>query len=211
LLIYDPKISDKEMLRVLQARAKAGVEIKIIGSVAGRTPFDVQRLAGRRLHTRTIIRDRRQAFLGSQSLRPAELDARREVGLIIRDPQVVRKLIETFESDWTSPGDRKPLAPLEEADTPVADPAVAAERLAVSAKEAQKAVQVLTKELNPLAVSVKKAVRKAVAMAGEDVLHDKDVKDTMKKVVKKAVKEAVKEAVQDAHDAQEVKDAKSQP
>jgi hypothetical protein len=44
---------------------------------------------------------------------------------------------------------------------------------------------------------VKKAVRKAVAQAGDDVLHDKGVKDTMKRVVKKAVKEAVKEAVQD--------------
>ena len=75
-------------------------------------------------------------------------------------------------------------------------------------RKQQKAVRVLTKELDPLAVSVKKAVRKAVAKAGEDVLHDKDVKDTMKKVVKKAVKEAVKEAVQDA---QEVKEAKSQP
>ena len=44
-----------------------------------------------------------------------------------------------------------------------------------------------------------------------DVLHDKAVKDTMKKVVKKAVKEAVKEAVQDAQDAQDVKEAKSEP
>ena len=57
LLIYDPRISDKEMLRVLQERAKAGVEIKIIGSVAGRSQFDVKKLAGTRLHTRTIIRD----------------------------------------------------------------------------------------------------------------------------------------------------------
>ena len=54
-------------------------------------------------------------------------------------------------------------------------------------------------------------MRKAVAKAGEDVLHDKDVKDTMKRVVKKAVKEAVKEAVHDAQDAQKAKDAKSQP
>ena len=36
LLIYDPKISDKEMLRILQERAKAGVEIKVIGKVAGK-------------------------------------------------------------------------------------------------------------------------------------------------------------------------------
>ena len=47
-----------------------------------------------------------------------------------------------------------------------------------------------------------------MAKAGEDVLHDKDVKDTMKKVVKKAVKEAVKEAVQDAQDLQEAKESK---
>jgi hypothetical protein len=53
-------------------------------------------------------------------------------------------------------------------------------------------------------------VRIAVAKAGDGVLHDQGVKDTMKKVVKKAVKEAVKEAVRDAQDAQ-VKEAKSEP
>jgi len=88
------------------------------------------------------------------------------------------------------------------------EPAPTDEPAAVSKREVEKAVEVLTKELDPLAVSVKKAVRKAVTRAGEDVLHDKDVKDTMKKVVKKAVKEAVKEAVQDAQD---VKEAKSPP
>ena len=206
LLIYDPKISDAAMLRLLQERAKAGVEIKVIGSVAGRAQFDAHKLAGQRLHTRTIVRDRRQAFVGSQSLRTAELDARREVGLIVRDAKAVKALIDTFESDWAtaSAGATKAPAPASEPDAPMDEPQ------AVSEKDAEKAVQVLTKELDPLAVSVKKAVRKAVAKAGEDVLHDPDVKDTMKKVVKKAVKEAVKEAVQDAQDAQDVKDAKGQ-
>ena len=60
------------MLRILQERAKAGVEIKVIGKVAGSVRFDVQKLGGTRLHTRTIIRDRRQAFVGSQSLRTAD-------------------------------------------------------------------------------------------------------------------------------------------
>lgn len=202
LLIYDPKISDKEMLRILQERAKAGVEIKVIGSVAGRAPFDVQKLGGTRLHTRTIIRDRRQAFVGSQSLRTAELDSRRELGLIIQDAKAVKKLVDTFETDWASTCEKNAPAPPKEPDAPKDEPA------AVSEKEAEKAVQVLTKELDPLAASVKKAVRKAVAKAGDDVLHDKGVKDTMKKVVKKAVKEAVKEAVQDAQDAQDVKEAK---
>ena len=107
LLIYDVKISDKDMLRVLHERANAGVEIKIIGSVAGHTKLDVQKLAGTRLHTRIIIRDRKQAFVGSQSLRAAELDSRRELGLIIHDAKTVKKLIETFESDWTSKNSRR--------------------------------------------------------------------------------------------------------
>ena len=191
LLIYDPKISDKEMLRILQEQTKAGVEIKVIGSVAGRAQFDVQKLAGPRLHTRTIIRDRRQAFVGSQSLRGAELDSRRELGLIVQDPKAMKMLIDTFESDWAGtrakkgpPRSKKPEA---------------------SGKEIEKAVQVFTKELDPLTLSVKKAVRRAVAKAGQDVLRDKDVKETMKKVVKKAVKEAVKNAVQDAQHAQDVK------
>jgi cardiolipin synthase len=200
LLIYDPKISDQEMLRVLQGRAKAGVEIKVIGSVARRAQFDVRKLTGKRLHTRTIIRDRRQAFIGSQSLRAAELDSRREVGLIVQDAKVVKSLIETFESDWTAAQATKAAASGKKPDAPTNE-------AAVSTKESRQAVRVLTKELDPLSVSVKKAVRKAVAKAGEDVLDDKDVKDAMKKVVKKAVKEAVKEAVQDAQD---VKDAKAE-
>ena len=202
LLIYDPKISDKEMLRILQERAKAGVEIRVIGSVAGRPQFDVKRLAGMRLHTRTIIRDRHQAFIGSQSLRIAELDSRRELGLIVQDAKAVKSLIETFESDWARTSAHTAPVRAKEPDAPMDEPT------AVSEKEAEKAVQVLTKELDPLAVSVKQAVRKAVAKAGEDVLHDKDVKNTMKKVVKKAVKEAVKEAVHDAQAAQDVKEAR---
>jgi phosphatidylserine/phosphatidylglycerophosphate/cardiolipin synthase-like enzyme len=205
LLIYDPRISDKGMLRTLQGRAKAGVEIKVIGSVARGAQFDVRKLTGKRLHTRTIIRDRRQAFVGSQSLRAAELDSRRELGLIVQDARVVKTLVDTFESDWAGTNAKKTPAP----STEKAPEAPAAEQGAVSTREAEKAVQVLKKELDPLAVSVKKAVRKAVAKAGEDVLRDTDVKDTMKKVVKRAVKDAVKEAVKEAvHDAKKAQDVK---
>jgi phosphatidylserine/phosphatidylglycerophosphate/cardiolipin synthase-like enzyme len=198
LLIYDPKVSDREMLRILNEQAKAGVEIKVIGSVAGHPGFAVQKLASMRLHTRTIIRDRHQAFVGSQSLRMAELDSRREVGLIVRDRQSVKKLIETFESDWTSRGAANELPPPKQTDT--LDPKVkgAEDQAPMSAKESIKAVRTLSKELDPLAVSVRKAVKRAVANVGEEVLTDQIVKQTMKKVVKKAVKDAVREAVRDA-------------
>ena len=202
LLIYDPKISDKEMLGILQEQSKAGVEIKVIGSVDGHAPFNVQKLSGTRLHTRTIIRDRHQAFVGSQSLRTAELDARREVGLIIDDAKSVAKLVSIFEADWASACEKNALA------LPKVPETRKDHSETVSEKEEEKAVQALTKELNPLAVTVKKAVRLAVAKAGDDMLHDNGVKDTMKKVVKQAMKEAVKEAVQEAQDAQDVKEAK---
>jgi phosphatidylserine/phosphatidylglycerophosphate/cardiolipin synthase-like enzyme len=201
LLIYDPKISDPEMLRILHERAKAGVEIKIIGSVGKRAGLEVQKLAGKRLHTRTIIRDRRQAFMGSQSLRTAELDFRRELGLIIRDAKVVSTLIETFESDWSSTSTKRVKNDTDAADAQADDGPDESEQAEVSDAEAEKAVKVLNKELSPLAASVKKAVRVAVAKVGDDVLSDKGVKDTMKKVVKKAVKDAVREAVQEAESA----------
>jgi len=202
LLIYDVKLSDKDMLRILNERAKAGVEIKIIGSVGGRTQLDVQKLAGSRLHTRTIIRDKKQAFIGSQSLRAEELDARRELGLIVHDAKIVKTLIGAFESDWTSTKPKKESAA---SDAPEA----AADKSAVLDKEAEKAVQTLKKDLAPLADSVKTAVRKAVGKSGEALVHDKDMKHTMKQVVKKAAKEAVKEAVQTAQDAEDAHDAKA--
>ena len=101
-MIYDPKISDEEMIRILHERAKAGVEIRVIGQSEANLP--VRKLSKLRLHTRVIVRDGRQAFIGSQSLRASELDSRREVGLIVPDAKIVKKLIETFESDWASSG-----------------------------------------------------------------------------------------------------------
>jgi phosphatidylserine/phosphatidylglycerophosphate/cardiolipin synthase-like enzyme len=183
------------MLRLLQDRAKAGVEIRIIGKVAGNNQFTWQKLAGTRLHTRTILRDGRQAFVGSQSLRALELDSRRELGLIIHDSKAVKKLIDTFESDWEAKKNGKEPAMPEEIEQPASDVPTGAE-----AKQTEKAVQALKKELSPLADTVKKAVRKAVAKAGDEVLEDKDVKDTMKKVVKRAVKEAVKEAAEESQE-----------
>jgi phosphatidylserine/phosphatidylglycerophosphate/cardiolipin synthase-like enzyme len=178
LLIYDPEIADAEMLRVLQERAKAGVEIKIIGRVGERGKgLNSQALSTMRLHTRTIIRDGRQAFVGSQSLRKLELDSRREVGLILRDAGVVRRLTDTFEHDWV-PVDRT-FAKANE--TPQDD------------QNAEKAVKIFMKEFSPLTATVKKAVKKVVEIGGQDAIADKTVKQAVKKVVKKAVKEALKE------------------
>lgn len=101
LLIYDAKVTDRLMLRLLAERAKAGVEIRMFGKLGkGASGVEVRKFPELRLHVRAMIRDGAGAFLGSQSLRKLELDGRREVGVIIRDTTVAKKMQAVFESDW---------------------------------------------------------------------------------------------------------------
>lgn len=101
LAIYDPKVADTQMIRLLHLRAKAGVDIRVIGKVGKRGgSLRVQKMPAGRLHVRAMIRDGDTVFVGSQSLRSLELDSRREVGLIVRDPKVVKRMQEVFDDDW---------------------------------------------------------------------------------------------------------------
>jgi cardiolipin synthase len=143
LLIYDPEVSDRQMIGLLRDRAKAGVEIRIIGRVVKLSgELDAGRLMRMRFHTRTIIRDRRDAFLGSQSLREAELDRRRELGLIVKDDAAVTSLLRVFDRDWGT------LAPVEtDVDEEMRTPATA-----------KKAVKALVRQL-PLGPMVEAALK----------------------------------------------------
>jgi phosphatidylserine/phosphatidylglycerophosphate/cardiolipin synthase-like enzyme len=110
LLIYDEKVSDNVIQRLLAGRAKAGVEVRVIGKLEKAIEgIGVRKLAGMRLHVRAMMRDGRSAFVGSQSLRRLELDGRREVGLIVNDTRITKKMIAVFEKDWAaSDGAAKP-------------------------------------------------------------------------------------------------------
>jgi polyphosphate kinase len=101
LLIYDGKLTDSRMIRLLESQAGAGVEIKVIGAMS-RTALgvEVRAMPLIRLHAQAIIRDGREVFFGSQSLRKVELDQRREVGLITSDAGAVRSFKVIFEMDW---------------------------------------------------------------------------------------------------------------
>jgi cardiolipin synthase len=180
LLIYDPLIADAEILRVLGERMKAGVEIKIIGRVNSRNPgLEVRILAGLRLHTRTIIRDRRQAFVGSQSLRRAELDSRREVGVIIHEAKAVNGLIQTFEADW-------------ERKEPEGE-----HRSQAKPRVSKKAMKALVQELSPLSPMVEEAVKQVTSDTQSASLNLKEMKETIKEAVQEAVQEAVRERVKE--------------
>ena len=103
-MVANAKLSDRLMIRLLQERAKAGVEVRVIGKAGkGLDRAGVLKL-GNRLHVRAIIRDGRSAFVGSQSLRRLELDGRREVGLIVTNSKIARQMREVFEADWAKSG-----------------------------------------------------------------------------------------------------------
>lgn len=105
LVIYDAKVSDPAMIKLLKERAAKGVRVRVLGSIKGKDgAIDTRQLATMRMHVRAIVRDGTRAFVGSQSLRKDELENRREVGLIVTNPAVARKLLQMFESDWADSG-----------------------------------------------------------------------------------------------------------
>lgn len=184
LLIYDPEISDPNMLKILEARSQAGVEIRVIGRVTRSNPkLAVHKLSTMRLHTRTIIRDGKQAFIGSQSLRELELGARREVGVIFRDKKIVAKIGKVFEDDWDAI-ERKSREEPQQQETAPAD------------KVAKKLAKVVAKELPPVAPVLRVLVREFVGDTVDMDLDPAVVEESVKDAVKEAVKDAVRDAVE---------------
>jgi cardiolipin synthase len=101
LSIYEMNLGDKRMVKLLQERLKAGVEVRVIGK-APKLPegIGLRKMAKLRLHSRAIVRDGSRAFVGSQSLRRNELDNRREVGVIVTDSRIAGRIQKIFDEDW---------------------------------------------------------------------------------------------------------------
>ena len=101
LLIYDMKISDRQMLKLLQDRVKTGVDVRILGKVGKKGEgLKAERMPGMRLHLRAMLRDGSGLFLGSMSPRAVESDKRREVGVIVKERAAAKQFREIFEEDW---------------------------------------------------------------------------------------------------------------
>jgi cardiolipin synthase len=101
LLIYDSRLSDNQMQRVLERQAMKGVEVRVIGKVEkDLREVSVRKYGADRLHVRAIVRDGERVFIGSQSLRRAELERRREIGIIFDDARVASQIATIFDEDW---------------------------------------------------------------------------------------------------------------
>jgi len=190
LLIYDPEVSDPAIIRVLEARVNAGVAVRIIGKLkAGASVPPAagieQKTLHIRLHTRSIVRDGSWAFVGSQSLRSLELDARREVGIIFRDPKVVGRLAKTFAEDWEAK-EQPGAQPLSDGETEQQDQASAA-------RVAKKVAKAVADDMSPVKAVYELTIRElSGTVPGANVNHAE-----MEANVKQAVKDAVRQVVRD--------------
>lgn len=197
LIIYDLKISDRGMIRLLQDRAQAGVSIRIIGRLTQKIAgVSVGKLHEMRLHTRTIVVDGRTAFIGSQSLRENELDARREVGIIFADSKVVGQLMKVFEEDW---------AEAEQIGSPSAGDEKPVDRVV------KKVAKTVIRDMPPVMPVLNGVVKEVVGDGVELELNAEEVEGIVKSALKQAVREALSSVVEEAVEQKDNETAKAAP
>ncbi len=180
LVIYDPKVADPRMLRLLESQAKAGVNIRILGKFHGQTNSIAARcLFNMRLHVRAMVRDRKHVFLGSQSLRASELETRREVGIIVEDAKIAGRILKTFEQDWALAGEHLNHRPMP------------------AAKAARKVAKVVTKSLPSIETVMDVLVTESSDALARLDLDSAKLEQAVKVAVRQAVEQSVLSAVQE--------------
>jgi phosphatidylserine/phosphatidylglycerophosphate/cardiolipin synthase-like enzyme len=108
LRIVDHRVTDAEMLALLERRQSEGVRVEIYGRGA---------LASHKSHGKMVIVDDATAAVGSISLSTPSLDGRREISIVTEDEECVTRLLSFLERYGTaSPLQRFDVADHEEKD-----------------------------------------------------------------------------------------------
>jgi phosphatidylserine/phosphatidylglycerophosphate/cardiolipin synthase-like enzyme len=178
LLMYEMKISDNDFVKLLNEKISQGVDVRVIGSTSNKGRTLPTRKVPMRLHTRAIIRDGRSVFLGSQSLRKLELEARREIGIIVHEPKIAKLMIGVFDKDWSGA-------------TPEQQPSEMSDLLNVPAKKVAKKV---VKDLN-IMPAIERVLDRAMEKNENVQLESKEVAEGVREAVHEEVHAAVKEAL----------------
>jgi phosphatidylserine/phosphatidylglycerophosphate/cardiolipin synthase-like enzyme len=104
--IMDAKVHDPDVRALLLEKARAGCDVKIITRDAvfedAAPNFRIRRFTKYKLHAKCIVVDTVRFFIGSQNLRGVSIDRRREVGIIVEDEPISRKIERIFDEDWAS-------------------------------------------------------------------------------------------------------------
>jgi len=87
--VIDAKLSDPGLVRLLDARRRAGLAVEV---------FDSKRLGALKSHGKILLIDDRIAVVGSLALASVSLDSRREVAIIVQEPAAVAEVARLFRS-----------------------------------------------------------------------------------------------------------------
>ena len=101
--IADAKVEDPAIVQLLVNKARSGVEVRILGSQHGAplpSSLDSRAIPRFKLHAKCTIVDGVRAVIGSMNLRTESFDKRREVSIVVDDPDVLKRLNAVFISDW---------------------------------------------------------------------------------------------------------------
>ncbi|WP_263408690.1 phospholipase D-like domain-containing protein [Terriglobus tenax] len=178
LYMYEMKISDVEFIRLLQKKISEGVEVRVLSRASSKSDILPVRKVATRLHARVILRDSESAFLGSQSLRKLELEARREVGIIFKDAKTIHHMEEVFERDWKK---SEPIIPTNAVEAAFDVPAKKV------AKELARKIA-----MRPM---LEKVLDRVIDIRDDAPFEPDEVVQTVRDAVRQEVQEAVAEAL----------------
>ena len=118
LLVQHPKFVDAVILDRIADAAHRGVKVKVLcGGKHGISEWDildtfsslrtlhrfgvkVRKQKNLRVHAKLLVVDGREALVGSMNIDRSAFDLRRELGVIIDEPDIVDRLRQVFKSDW---------------------------------------------------------------------------------------------------------------
>jgi phosphatidylserine/phosphatidylglycerophosphate/cardiolipin synthase-like enzyme len=86
--LIDAKLSDPELVSLLNAKRAAGMTVEI---------FSAKRLGGLKSHGKIMLIDDKTVVVGSLALSALSLDFRREVAIVVTDPSAVAGAAELFK------------------------------------------------------------------------------------------------------------------
>ena len=92
--LIDAKLSDPDLITLLNARRAAGLKVEVFGS---------KNLGGLKSHGKILLVDDRLAVVGSLALAAISLDFRREVAIIVDEPDAVAEVRKLFRSIDAAP------------------------------------------------------------------------------------------------------------
>jgi len=111
LTIESMQFADTQVRAAVAARVTAGVNVRVMiadvgfvsSNAAAATYLKGLGLDPRQiphLHTKVIVADGSNAYVGSENLSQTSLDHNREVGVVVTDASSIAPLTATFEKDW---------------------------------------------------------------------------------------------------------------